>query len=334
MDGSVQENKNTEELHITEIKENTQPRAKIPGSLIALLLSVCIVVSLLSGAGGAFAVYKFLTPKDTVSESGASQNTEKNTVEKESIGDTVEIIPDEPNTFLPELPESESADVPDIPSDTPDSSTGLSKGQIYAEAVNSIVSISAKWDEVYSTILGNYYQPVESTGTGFIVTEDGYIITNYHVVKKAEDITVTDYDGNEYKATIVGSEASNDVAVLKIDAEVTPVVLGNSSDLAVGDDIMVIGNALGELSYTFTDGIVSHLSRTLKVESGETIHMFQTNAAINNGNSGGPVYNMQGEVVGIASAKYASETIEGLGFCKGNDIRYHHLRLCNRQALT
>ncbi len=200
-----------------------------------------------------------------------------------------------------------------VPVTSPGSS--LTKGDIYAEAVNSVVTIKTAWKQYYSSILGSYYRPATSSGTGFCISDNGYIVTNYHVIEQAEEVTVIDYNGKEYNAKIVGSEPSNDFAIIKIDAATVSAKIGSSSDMKVGDDIMVIGSALGELSYTFTDGIVSHLSRSVTVESGRTINMFQTNAAINNGNSGGPVYNMNGEVVGIASAKYASDKIEGLGFC-------------------
>ena len=153
-----------------------------------------------------------------------------------------------------------------------------------------------------------------SSGSGFFISNDGYVVTNYHVVKENQDLRVTTYDGSEYAAVLAGYDENNDVAVLKIDADSTPVTLGSSSAMTVGDDIMVIGNALGDLSYTFTDGLISYTNRKIQTSAGPTINMFQTNAAINSGNSGGPVYNMDGEVIGIASAKFASAEIEGLCF--------------------
>lgn len=157
------------------------------------------------------------------------------------------------------------------------------------------------------------------SGSGFIISADGYILTNYHVVEEADegglDITVTTYEGDKYTAKIVGKEADNDVALLKIDAENLPaLVLNTSGNLTVGQDVYVIGNPLGELTYTLTDGIVSALDRDIAVESNVSIRMFQLSAAINSGNSGGPVFNDRGEVIGIASAKYADTGVEGLGF--------------------
>lgn len=313
------------ENHIREIKEpekkkkREKPRFSLTTFVVTIIVS--IIVSTVSGAVGAVFIYPVLIPGEVPTtennefiieeeSTAAAVNTELTTSAETT--DTAE-----ENTFMP--PENTtSAPVvlaPVVPENTTAAENSLSKGEIYAEAVNSVVTITASWKQYYSSILGSYYRPATSSGTGFAVTENGYIVTNNHVVENAEELTVTDYNGKEYKAKVVGTVPENDFAVIKINAEIEPVVLGNSSDLNVGDDIMVIGNALGELSYTFTDGIISHLSRAVTVETGKVINMFQTNAAINNGNSGGPVYNMDGEVVGIASAKYASDKIEGLGFC-------------------
>ena len=157
------------------------------------------------------------------------------------------------------------------------------------------------------------------TGSGFIITSDGYIITNYHVVETAftsgYDVYVMLYNGKEYKAKIVGSDSENDVSLLKIDVNnLTPVFIGDFNNTKVGETIYAIGNPLGELTYTMTSGIVSALDRTIIVETNKPINMFQIDAAINSGNSGGPVFNSRGQVIGIASAKYSSAGVEGLGF--------------------
>lgn len=293
-------------------------------STLLICIAVSVVISLLSGAGGAFVMYNKLIPESTTaiqtempeSSTVYSEVTEENTVAgvnmQEEISSSEKVHEEETEEAL-----SESTTNEENTKKTEELTTEkeFSKGDIYSEAVNSIVTITGLKREYYETILGRYHRDIQSNGTGFSVTEDGYIITNNHVVEGSIEITVTDYYGKEYSAKLVGSEPANDIAVIKIDAVTVAANLGSSSSLKVGDDIMIIGNALGELSYTFTDGIVSHLSRDVNLESGKTINMFQTNAAINNGNSGGPVYNMKGEVVGIASAKYASDKIEGLGFC-------------------
>lgn len=311
------------ENHISEIKEDKRSRKKSGFSFSTFLVTliVSVIVSAASGAFGAFFMYNFISA-DVKAETTTQENefvivppeeiSEATRTEPETA--TAEAVTEEQPVFIPEAT-SGTAIQEAVTEEQTTAAPVLSKGAIYNNAVNSIVSITASWKQYYSSLLGSYYRPVTSSGSGFFVTEDGYIITNSHVIENAEEITVTDYNGNQYPARLIGSEPENDVAVIKIDTQTLPVTLGVSSSLEVGDDILIIGNALGELSYTYTDGIVSHLSREVTLESGQIINMFQTNAAINNGNSGGPVYNMDGEVVGIASAKLASEKIEGLGFC-------------------
>ena len=157
-------------------------------------------------------------------------------------------------------------------------------------------------------------------GTGFIITSDGYIMTNYHVIESAQKsehkIQVLFKDKSSFEAKIVGFDEDNDVAVLKIDAsDLSPVSIGNSDDIAVGDSVFAIGNPLGELDFSMTSGRVSALDRSITIErNGTAINMFQFDPAINSGNSGGPVYNESGEVIGIATAKVGSSGVEGLGF--------------------
>ena len=310
----------------------------------AALVIVCTLVSSVSGAVSSYMVYNILEKNEetTVSESTTGQYTEDNTTQVNVIfpeETTVLENVSEENTFMPETvpetttqaieqttsqlqetttlpPETTTASQVSVTEPATNVSDSKSKGEIYSQAVDSIVCITITGYKYYSSFFGqSYRQKFTSSGSGFIISKDGYIVTNHHVIEGAEEISVSTYDGREYSAVLIGSEEANDVAVIKIDGSFTPVKTGSSSSLQVGDEIMVIGNALGELAYTFTDGIVSYLSRAVTTDSGATINMFQTNAAINEGNSGGPVYNMNGEVVGIASAKYASSSIEGLGFC-------------------
>lgn len=189
----------------------------------------------------------------------------------------------------------------------------LSTAQIYSENLESVVSIHT---EIVTQ--GLFGQSVGyASGSGFVISEDGYVLTNHHVIEGASTITVVMSNGSEYSAKLIGSEEDSDVAVLKIDAEgvFNPVVLGDSDKLIIGEDVLAIGNPLGELTFSVTKGIVSALDRDIQIDNFTAINMFQVDCAVNEGNSGGPVFNMYGEVVGIVSAKYASETIEGLGFC-------------------
>ena len=158
------------------------------------------------------------------------------------------------------------------------------------------------------------------SGSGFVVTTDGYIVTNYHVIEAAYQrnykVSVMFYDGKTYDATIVGVEEENDVAVVKIDATgLSPVEVGDSESIQVGEEVYAIGNPLGELAFTMTTGHVSALDRKITTnESPSAINMFQFDAAVNSGNSGGPLYNAEGKVIGIVTAKYSSTGVEGLSF--------------------
>lgn len=191
----------------------------------------------------------------------------------------------------------------------------LTPKEVYANNAESVVGISA---EVQTTSFGQTTRGTAS-GSGFIITEDGYVVTNYHVVEDALSVSVILSGDEEYEAEIIGFDSTNDVAVLKIEAEDLPaVVLGSSDELAIGDMVVAIGNPLGSLTATLTVGYVSGKNREVTTDS-TIINMIQTDAAINSGNSGGPLFNMYGEVVGITSAKYSGTTssgasIEGIGF--------------------
>ena len=195
-----------------------------------------------------------------------------------------------------------------------DGQTLMSAAEVYASTVNSVVSINCS--AVSTNIFG---QSVESasSGSGFIITQDGYIVTNHHVISGASSVTVTLHDGTEYPATVVGGDSDYDVAVLKVEATgLTAVTLGDSGNVNVGDSVLAIGNPLGELTFSMSQGIVSCCDRAINVD-GTPFNMIQVDASINPGNSGGPLMNLYGEVVGIVSAKYSNysnTTVEGLGF--------------------
>lgn len=195
-----------------------------------------------------------------------------------------------------------------------DGQTLMTPSEVYASTVSSVVSINCS--AVSTNIFGQQTESA-SSGSGFIYTADGYIVTNQHVVANASSINVTLYNGDTYPATLVGSDSDYDVAVLKIDAKDLPAVtLGSSTDVNVGDTVLAIGNPLGELTFSMSQGIVSCVNRAINVE-GTPFNMIQVDASINPGNSGGPLMNLYGEVVGIVSAKYSSyanTTVEGLGF--------------------
>ena len=199
---------------------------------------------------------------------------------------------------------------------TVDGKTEMTDAEVYAANVNSVVSINTT-----ATAGTNFFgQSVQtaSAGSGFVLTADGYIVTNYHVVEDADTVTVTMYNGDEYDAKYVGGDEDYDIAVIKVEAEnLQPVTVGDSDTLNVGDHVLAVGNPLGELTLSMSGGMVSSVNRAINV-SGTPFNMIQTDASINPGNSGGPLFNSYGEVVGIVSAKYSSasneESVEGLGF--------------------
>ena len=203
--------------------------------------------------------------------------------------------------------------------------TALTAGEIYYDlALKQVVGISS---EITSTNVWGMQVQGSVSGTGFVISEDGYILTNYHVIEDAYTTGSTinvmfsaesGYSTTQYTAEVIGFERNNDVAVIKIDATgLSAATLGSSDDLRVGDTVYAVGNPLGELTYSMTPGIVSATDRVITTEEGR-MNMFQISAAVNEGNSGGPVYNAYGQVVGIVTAKPNSTSsggsTEGIGF--------------------
>ena len=250
------------------------------GKAIALVL-VCALVSGCMGVGGAFL--------------GSSLVRQ---------GQPETVLSDGVSTVMKGVRETSVLQIQQI-----DSSKTLSAAEVYAANVNSTVGI------VTSAVTTNFWgqrTTSAAAGSGFLFTDDGYILTNYHVVQGADSVTVSTYDGTKYDARIIGFDESNDVAVLKIDAEgLTPVVIGNSDNLNVGDSVVAIGNPLGELTFSLTSGTVSALDREVTMSSGISMELIQTDCAINSGNSGGALFNMHGEVVGITNAKYSGSSGSG-----------------------
>ena len=277
----------------------TQPR-KNHGGIIAFLLILVILLSGIVGILGTMNVKMFRQLKE--------QTQEKNAMTFTDEGQTASyyLEPSE-STADVEIPESNSANIDLHP--TPESAgtyaetDALSWQEIYDRTIVSVVSILCD----------------NSSGTGVVLTADGYIITNFHVVEHAGTIRVRLSDGEEFPALLIGSDPVSDLAVLYIECEdLTPATFGNSDSLRVGDAVVAIGDSLGvQFHGTMTDGIVSAINRNVSV-SGRTMTLIQTNAALNSGNSGGPLINCYGQVIGINTMKIsafaASSGVEGLGF--------------------
>jgi serine protease Do len=199
------------------------------------------------------------------------------------------------------------------------------------EVMPSVVSITT--EIVASDFFGQQY--TESVaGSGILIDDKGYIVTNNHVVEDAQSVHVELVDGRTFPANIVGTDNLSDLAVIKIDATDLPYAYwGNSSSLSLGEWVLAIGNALGE-GIIVTQGIVSRLNASVDVEGNTLYGLIQTTAAVNPGNSGGPLVNMSGEVIGITSVKIVASEVEGMGFAISSDeakpiiedlIRYGHV---------
>ena len=188
----------------------------------------------------------------------------------------------------------------------------MSAADIYEQSVNAVVGVTTR---TTTTNYWGYETPAAVAGTGFFISDDGYVLTNYHVVENPESITITCYNGDTYDAELIGYDQSDDMAVLKVDGDDLPyLTLDGSGDLRVGDEVVAIGNPLGELTFSLTHGMVSALDREVTTSTGVRMTLIQTDCAINNGNSGGPLFNMYGEVVGITNGKFTGSAIDNVGF--------------------
>ena len=230
-----------------------------------------------------------------------TQTTKEEAVHAEAPAQTQQAAEDLPQLTIVQSP----AGIPTVASDE---DGALSLQEIYRRCIGSVVSI------VTVTPSG------KASGTGIIMSEDGYVITNHHVIESAQAVSVLTSDNQEYAASVVGSDETSDLAVLKVEAEgLQAAEFGDSSVLQVGDSVAAIGDPLGTaLRGTMTDGIISAINRDLTVND-RTMSLIQTNAALNNGNSGGPLINCYGQVIGINTMKMSnfyssSTTVEGIGF--------------------
>ncbi|RKI68776.1 PDZ domain-containing protein [bacterium 1xD42-67] len=280
------------------------PRKKRGAAKVVALVLACALAGGSAGVGEAW-LYQQLSPRPQLPPGGSVVLQEEDRPQVETVRNT--------NSGQPMSPQ-----------------------QLYAANLPSCVGITV------NTTVNIFGQTTTSaaSGSGFVLSQDGYIATNYHVIEEAVDnssvtIEVSFANGDKYDAKLVGGEKDNDVAVLKIEASgLVPVTLGDSDKLVVGESVYAIGNPLGELTYSLTDGIVSALDRLITTTSvnrngqkeSTTLNVLQTNCAINPGNSGGPLFDSYGNVIGITTAKYTQSSsgvnAEGLGFALPiNDVK-------------
>lgn len=270
-----------------------KPKKKKKGGKVLGFIALALVFAILGGVAGA-AVTLWLTDGKVATKETSGAPSKNNGAVQVQKGDRDDVNIEDVQTG--EL---------------------MTAAQLYNKYVDATVSIT-------TSVTTNFFGQ-ESTGSaagsGFIISEDGYIITNHHVIENANSITVTMYSGKNYQAVLVGFDESNDLAVLKIDASDLPhVVIGDSDKMYVGDTVVAIGNPLGELAFSLTQGVISAKDRTVSLSSGITMQLLQTDCTINSGNSGGALFNLYGEVVGIVNAKYSNNgsffeaAIENVGF--------------------
>ena len=273
----------TEYRHVPQSKKK---KKKLPWGL---LLAVALCCSLLGGTIGAGAVL-------------LAQNLQAE--------DAEEVTEPDISYLMQGIRENAVIEMVEVPSDRL-----MTPAEVYAANVNSTVGITTS----VTTNFWGYQSTSAASGSGFIISEDGYILTNFHVIEDSDSIAVSMYNGDSYDAALIGYDESNDIAVLKIEAEgLAPVILGDSGNLNVGDSVVAIGNPLGELTFTLTAGAISAKDREVTLSGNMTMNLLQTDCAINSGNSGGALFNLYGEVIGVTNAKYStsssSASIDNIGF--------------------
>ena len=278
----------TEQFHVYEAEPPKQKKRKGAARFVALGLC-CALIGGLAGGGGVLAYNHFAGGSTTIYQGSAP---------------------------------SVAVNLAQV-----DGHTVLTPEEIYAANLGAVVGVNGS---VTTNVFG-YTVKNAVSGSGFVISSNAtssYIVTNYHVINNVQDIKVFFANGDSYDATLVGGEEDNDIAVLRIEVgNLQTVTLGDSDALNVGENVYAIGNPLGELTFTFTGGYVSAKDRSVTMSDGTVMNMLQTDTAINSGNSGGPLFNEYGQVIGIVSAKLSSSSsseasVEGLGFAIPiNDVR-------------
>ena len=266
----------------------------------AILISVCMIGSGITGFAGTYFANSLNEPPSYEAEmtpaiSGKPVPTQNS--------DTTPVTTPDPNLTI-----QQATSTPDIDTDTLGQ---MSVADVVTSVKHAVVEIQTERVST-SRFMGNFVST--GAGSGVIISEDGYIVTNDHVISGAQTIKVRLSNEQEYIATLIGSDRRTDLAVLKIEADnLQPATMGHSSGLQVGQTAIAIGNPLGELGGTVTSGIISALDREITVE-GEAMSLLQTDAAVNPGNSGGGLFDLYGKLVGVVNAKSSGSEIEGLGF--------------------
>lgn len=294
----AQENPYGQGISYAPVKKKKEKREKkksgISGGAVAIICCMTVILSAMFGFGGAYMAEKYFGEDNTVSPDAP-------------ISGEDDISLDSPVVIY--------RNVENIQTSVGDGDGVLSYTEVAAIVKDSVVEITTEYN--VQSVWYNYV--TQGAGSGVIISEDGYIITNAHVItgdssEVADNIIVRLNNGHVYNASVVGYDTDSDIAIIKIEETgLTAAVCGSSDKLAVGEELVVVGNPLGELGGTVTNGIVSATEREIDV-NGVMMSLIQTNAAVSPGNSGGGMFNMKGELVGIINAKSSGTGVEGLGF--------------------
>lgn len=264
-------------------KKDKEKKQGLSKGAVAVLLIICILVSGAAGFGGSILASKMNLTDHAASDSADNTTSTDGSTDKTSSASKTSSGPDKTTAEITEI------------------------------AAPSVVEITTEVVQT-SEFYGQYIQ--QGAGSGVIIKEDGTIITNNHVIEDAKDITVTLRSGESFEAKMIGADEELDIALIKIDAgdtELTVAEMGDSDTLSVGDKSVIIGNPLGTLGGSVTEGIISALDRSIVID-GKTMNLMQTDAAINAGNSGGGMFNGQGQLVGVVVAKNYSGEVDNIGF--------------------
>ncbi|MCL2392457.1 MAG: trypsin-like peptidase domain-containing protein [Oscillospiraceae bacterium] len=276
---------------------------------VVLLFVMCLIVAAAAGFAGSVVAHLFFVDQ---TEGQATASFYGREVER--AYDNYDTDVDLPASEIPYLPQADEHDNDSFASATIVNAFGRQQkttAEVAAAVRDSVVEIKT---ETITAGMWGARRVTEGAGSGVIISEDGIIITNHHVISQAASITVSLADGQEFEARLIGADVRTDTAIIKIEATgLSPAVFGDSSSLAIGEDALAVGNPLGELGGTVTSGIISALDRDIVLD-GEIMSLLQTDAAVNPGNSGGGLFNMYGELIGVVVAKSGGVNIEGLGF--------------------
>ncbi len=283
-------------------------RGGVSVKLLVLTVVTCVVFSFVAGFGGAWYVGNYLDDRMSDSQDNSNESHDSTTPPSN-------LFSANPETLL-DKSESEASIYGSAGEDA------FAVSGVVRKVKDAVVVIDAT---VVTTSMFGQSSTQVSSGSGVVISENGYILTCHHVVEGAKSVKVTLNDGTSYDATLVGSDSASDLAVLKVDPKDQKLVYaeqGCSGDLVVGESVVAIGNPLGTLGGTVTNGIISATERNIQMSDGSTMTLIQTNAAINSGNSGGGLFNLKGQLIGIVNAKYSASGVEGLAFAIPIDSAY------------